>query len=55
MRRPLATLRGRPEAVLFWMQHRHNPHARYAFQERDEIYALGAVLYDVLTQVKPSA
>jgi serine/threonine protein kinase len=44
-----------PEAVLFWRQHRHNPHAHYAFQEADEIYALGALLYDVLTQVKPSA
>jgi serine/threonine-protein kinase len=43
-----------PEAVLFWKQHRHNPHARYAFQETDELYALGAVLYDLLTQVKPS-
>jgi serine/threonine protein kinase len=43
-----------PEAVLFWRQHRHNPHAQYAFQETDEIYALGALLYDVLTQVKPS-
>jgi serine/threonine-protein kinase len=43
-----------PEAVLFWRQHRHDPHARYAFQVKDEIYALGAVLYDVLTEVKPS-
>jgi serine/threonine protein kinase len=42
-----------PEAVLFWKQHRHDPHARYAFQETDEIYALGALLYDVLTQVNP--
>lgn len=42
-----------PEAVLFWKQHRHDPHAHYAFQETDEIYALGALLYDVLTQVKP--
>lgn len=43
-----------PEAVLFWRQHGHNPHAHYTFQETDEIYALGAVLYDVLTQVKSS-
>jgi serine/threonine protein kinase len=42
-----------PEAVLFWKQHRHNPDAHYAFQETDEIYALGALLYDVLTQFKP--
>lgn len=43
-----------PEAVLFWEQHRHTPGARYAFKETDEIYALGAVLYDVLTHIKPS-
>jgi serine/threonine protein kinase len=42
-----------PEALLFWKQHRHDPDARYAFQETDEIYALGALLYGVLTQVKP--
>jgi serine/threonine-protein kinase len=42
-----------PEAVLFWMQHCHDPYAHYAFQETDEIYALGALLYGVLTQVKP--
>jgi serine/threonine protein kinase len=41
-----------PEAVLFWKLHRHNPHARYDFQETDEIYALGALLYDVLTQAR---
>jgi serine/threonine protein kinase len=43
-----------PEAVLFWEQHRHTPGARYAFKEADEIYALGAVLYDMLTHIKPS-
>ena len=43
-----------PEALSFWEQHRHDPRARYAFQVTDELYALGAVLYDVLTHVKPS-
>jgi hypothetical protein len=43
-----------PEAALFWEQHRHTPGARYAFKETDEIYALGAVLYDVLTHIRPS-
>lgn len=43
-----------PEAMSFWEQRRHDPRARYAFQVTDELYALGAVLYDVLTHVKPS-
>jgi serine/threonine-protein kinase len=51
---PWASRYPSPEAVLFWKQHRHNPYAYYAFQETDEIYALGAVLYNVLTRGKPS-
>lgn len=43
-----------PEAARFWEQHRHDPRARYPFKATDEIYALGAVLYDVLTCARPS-
>jgi serine/threonine protein kinase len=38
-----------PELVRFWSQSYHRPHARYTFRETDELYALGAMLYELLT------
>jgi hypothetical protein len=43
-----------PEAARFWEDNRSNPRARYAFKDTDDIYALGAVFYDVLTYARPS-
>ena len=52
---PPGTPRNRsPEAVSFWNENRLNPEARYTFRATDEIYALGADLYDVLTDPTPT-
>ena len=37
----------------FWKENRHNPEARYTFKATDDIFALGADLYDVLTDPTP--
>ncbi|WP_224373198.1 serine/threonine protein kinase [Hyalangium versicolor] len=51
---PPCTPRNRsPEAVRFWRENLHNPEARYTFQATDDIFALGADLYDVLTDPTP--
>jgi serine/threonine protein kinase len=52
---PPGTPRNRsPEAVHFWNENRLNPEARYTFRATDEIFALGADLYDVLTDPMPT-
>lgn len=52
---PPGTPRNRsPEAVRFWNENRLNPVARYTFKATDEIFALGADLYDVLTDPTPT-
>jgi len=51
---PPCTPRNRsPEAVQFWRENRLNPEARYPFKATDDIFALGADLYDVLTDPTP--
>jgi len=51
---PPCTPRNRsPEAVQFWRENLHNPAARYPFKATDDIFALGADLYDVLTDPTP--
>ncbi|WP_224370736.1 serine/threonine protein kinase [Hyalangium versicolor] len=51
---PPGTPRNRsPEAMRFWLENLHNPEARYSFQASDDIFALGADLYDVLTDPTP--
>jgi len=51
---PPCTPRNRsPEAVRFWRENLHNPEARYPFTAADDIFALGADLYDVLTDPTP--
>jgi serine/threonine-protein kinase len=52
---PPGTLRNRsPEAQRFWDENRFNPQARYTFKATDDIFALGADLYDVLTDPTPT-
>jgi hypothetical protein len=41
-------------ALSFERQHRHQPEARYPFQVTDELFALGATLYDLLTDPLPT-
>ncbi|MFL5347847.1 MAG: serine/threonine protein kinase [Hyalangium sp.] len=43
-----------PEALKFERQHLHQPEARYRFQATDELFALGATLYDLLTDPLPT-
>ncbi|HYH96092.1 serine/threonine protein kinase [Hyalangium sp.] len=43
-----------PEALAFERQHRNQPEARYPFQVTDELFALGATLYDLLTDPLPT-
>jgi serine/threonine protein kinase len=51
---PPGTPRNRsPEATQFWRENRLNPEARYPFKATDDIFALGADLYDVLTCPAP--
>ncbi|HLL06307.1 MAG TPA: serine/threonine-protein kinase [Myxococcaceae bacterium] len=52
---PPGTPRNRsPEAQKFWDENRLKPGARYAFKPTDDIFALGANLYDVLTDPTPT-
>jgi serine/threonine-protein kinase len=52
---PPGTPRNRsPEAQRFWNENRLNPQARYTFKATDDIFALGADLYDVLTDPTPT-
>jgi serine/threonine-protein kinase len=52
---PPGTPRNRsPEAQRFWNENRLNPEARYTFKATDDIFALGADLYDVLTDPTPT-
>ncbi|HYI01469.1 serine/threonine-protein kinase [Hyalangium sp.] len=52
---PPGTPRNRsPEAQRFWNENRLNPEARYKFKATDDIFALGANLYDVLTDPMPT-
>jgi serine/threonine-protein kinase len=52
---PPGTPRNRsPEAQAFWDENRFKPGARYAFKATDDIFALGANLYDVLTNPTPT-
>jgi len=52
---PPGTRRNRsPEATRFWEQNRYNPQARYDFKPTDDIFALGANLYDLLTDPRPT-
>jgi serine/threonine protein kinase len=51
---PPGTPRNRsPEAQRFWEENRLNLEARYTFKATDDIFALGANLYDVLTDPTP--
>ncbi|WP_375758681.1 serine/threonine protein kinase [Corallococcus exercitus] len=51
---PPGTPRNRsPEAQSFWDENRLKHGARYAFKATDDIFALGANLYDVLTDPTP--
>ena len=51
---PPGTPRNRsPEAQAFWEANRLKPGARYTFKATDDIFALGANLYDVLTDPTP--
>jgi serine/threonine-protein kinase len=38
-----------PESMRFWALHGYDRRARYAFLETDELFALGAMLYELLT------
>ncbi len=52
---PPGTRRNRsPEAHRFFEENRDNPKARYTYRPTDDIFALGANLYDVLTDATPS-
>jgi len=52
---PPGTPRNRsPEAQHFWNANLNNPEARYTFRATDDIFALGADLYDVLTDPTPT-
>ncbi|MFL5344106.1 MAG: serine/threonine protein kinase [Hyalangium sp.] len=52
---PPGTPRNRsPEAQRFWDENRLKPGARYTFKATDDIFALGANLYDVLTNPTPT-
>jgi serine/threonine-protein kinase len=42
-----------PEALLFAAQHRRERAARYDYKVTDELYSLGVVLYDLLTDPYP--
>ncbi|XXF74900.1 protein kinase [Myxococcaceae bacterium GXIMD 01537] len=43
-----------PEQFTFLREHRDEHQARYAFQVADEIFALGAMLYELLTDPRPT-
>ncbi|WP_224250226.1 serine/threonine protein kinase [Hyalangium gracile] len=53
---PPGTPRNRsPEAQSFWEENRLKPGARYTFKATDDIFALGANLYDVLADPTPES
>jgi serine/threonine-protein kinase len=43
-----------PEAWDFYYQQRHNPGARYPFKVTDELFAMGVMLYELLTVPLPA-
>jgi predicted Ser/Thr protein kinase len=43
-----------PEQFKFLREHKEEHRARYAFQVSDEIFAFGAMLYDLLTDPRPT-
>src|SRR5206468_4124500 len=43
-----------PEQFKFLREHKEEHRARYAFQVSDEIFAYGAMLYDLLTDPRPT-
>lgn len=43
-----------PEQFTFLREHRDEHRARYAFQVADEIFSLGAMLYELLTDPRPT-
>ncbi|MDC0711720.1 protein kinase [Stigmatella sp. ncwal1] len=52
---PPGTPRNRsPQAHRFWEEHRLTPGAHYVYTAADDIYALGADLYDLLTDPTPA-
>jgi hypothetical protein len=52
---PPGTPRNRsPQAQRFWEQHRLTPGAHYVYTAADDIFALGADLYDLLTDPTPT-
>jgi serine/threonine protein kinase len=52
---PPATARGRaPEANRWWHLNKKKPKARYNFQVTDELFAFGVMLYDALTDPRPT-
>jgi serine/threonine-protein kinase len=44
-----------PEALRFEAQNRRNRQARYEYTVKDELYALGVTLYDLLTDPQPAS
>jgi serine/threonine-protein kinase len=44
-----------PEALRFEAQNRRNRQARYEYTVKDELYALGVTLYDLLTDPQPDS
>ncbi|WNZ59114.1 protein kinase [Myxococcus sp. MxC21-1] len=44
-----------PEQFRWLMAHQDQHRARYAYQVADEVFALGAMLYDLLTDPRPTA
>jgi serine/threonine-protein kinase len=52
---PPATERGRaPEANRWWYANKNKPKARYNFQVTDELFTFGVMLYDALTDPRPT-
>ena len=43
-----------PQVTRFYQENKNKPGAHYAFQVADELFALGVMLYEVLTQPRPS-
>jgi serine/threonine protein kinase len=52
---PPGTPRSHPPQVMrFYQENKHKPGAHYSFQVADELFALGVMLYDVLTAPRPT-
>lgn len=43
-----------PQVTRFYQENKNKPGAHYAFQVADELFALGVMLYEVLTEPRPS-